>query len=226
MRAFERAFEAVGGAELLLRWQEAASFRRHRRSIAEGAAQKDLRLHLGCGPEILPGWINVDEQADGDVLMARLPAGLRRFPDESARLIYASHFLEHLDYPTLAAEFARQCCRILIPGGVLRVVVPGIQKIMEAYVCDDHGFFAVQATIHPERCSTKLEHLMYALQQDGEHKYGYDFETISKLLLEAGFREISESDCNASRFEELRVDYRVMQDDRGNYLSLYVDAVK
>ena len=80
--------------------------------------------------------------------------------------------------------------------------------------------------MHPPECTTKLEHLMYALQQHGEHKYGYDFETMSKLLRAAGFEQIVQSDCNASAFEELRIDYRRLTDDKGSYLSLYVDAIK
>ena len=66
--------------------------------------------------------------------------------------------------------------------GALRIIVPGIERIIRAYVADDARFFTVQASMHPPECTTKLEHLMYALQQHGEHKYGYDFETMSKLL--------------------------------------------
>ena len=84
----------------------------------------------------------------------------------------------------------------------------------------------MQASLHPPDCTTRLEHLTYALQQHGEHKYGYDFETMSKLLRGAGFGKVVQSDCNASAFEELRIDYRSVTDNKGNFLSLYVDAVK
>ena len=67
---------------------------------------------------------------------------------------------------------------------------------------------------------------MYALQQDGEHQYGYDFETLHKLLARAGFASIVPSDYNASQFEALRVDSRAIRDDSGAYLSLFVDAIK
>jgi hypothetical protein len=65
-----------------------------------------------------------------------------------------------------------------------------------------------------------MEHLMYALQMDGEHKYGYDFQTAEKFLKRAGFSRIITSDYNESEFHELRIDYR------GQNLSLFVDAVK
>lgn len=210
----------------LWRGYQAVSFRRFRPRIDEACARDDLRLHLGSGDRILDGWINVDRRIDRRVLALGLPGGLRRFDDDSTRCIYASHFLEHLDYRTDAVAFARECHRILVPGGTLRVVVPGIEKILRAYVSDDDAFFAVQRTMHPDWCTTKLEHLLYALQQDGEHRYGYDFETMAKLLGHGGFTDVRLSDYDASTVPELRVDYRATTGPDGAYLSLYVDATK
>ena len=62
--------------------------------------------------------------------------------------------------------------------------------------------------------------------QDGQHKYGYDFETIRKLLLRGGFANVIQSDYASSEFSELRIDHRNVKDNLGNYLSLYVDAIK
>ncbi|MBS2025723.1 MAG: methyltransferase domain-containing protein [Deltaproteobacteria bacterium] len=208
------------------RLYERWSFHAHQAAIARSAAGGDLRLHLGCGGHLLEGWINIDLRPQRGTLSMRLPAGLQRFADDSVRAIYASHVLEHLDYPGQALEFVRQCHRILRPGGALRVIVPGVQKIIEAYARNDAGFFEVQAQLHPPECTTPLEHLMYALQQGGEHRYGYDLATIAKLYARAGFSEVIASDHNASQVPELRVDYHARQDNHGNYLSLYVDAVK
>jgi predicted SAM-dependent methyltransferase len=127
--------------------------------------------------------------------------------------------LEHLDYPDEALALARELRRILVPGGAVRFVVPGIERIIRAYAADDKSFFEHQREHHPASCETNLEHLMYALQQDGDHKYGYDFETAKKLLTAAGFSRVVDSEFNQSEFQELRVDYR------GENLSLFVDAV-
>jgi predicted SAM-dependent methyltransferase len=211
---------------MLFRLAEQMAFLRFRTAIDRGAASGSLRLHLGCGSKVLDGWVNVDMRFARGILTAKLPRALARFPSGSARFIYASHVLEHLDYSRDASLFAKESHRVLVDRGVLRVIVPGIEKIIRAYVADDASFFAVQASMHPPECTTKLEHLMYALQQHGEHKYGYDFDTISKLLRGAGFKEIVRSDYNASAFEELRIDYRQLKDDKGQFLSLYVDAIK
>jgi hypothetical protein len=49
---------------------------------------------------------------------------------------------------------------------------------------------------------------------------------MKKLLLMGGFTHIAQSDFNSSEFTELRIDYRAVKDNHGNYLSLFVEAIK
>ena len=211
---------------IVFRVFEYLTFLRFRNAVSDARNRRDLRLHLGSGTHAIPGWISVDLLVRSDILTMRLPRGLKRFADGSVRYIYTSHFLEHIVYPDEAQEFAKQCYRVLAPGGAIRIVVPGIEKIIQAYADDDEQFFRVQADMHPEWCTTKLDHLMYALQQNGQHKYGYDLETMTKLLSEAGFTSVVESDYNQSPVNDLNVDYRGKTAESGDYLSLYVDAFK
>jgi predicted SAM-dependent methyltransferase len=180
-----------------------------------------LRLHLGCGSKTLKGWVNIDSIWRPNVAVMTLPDDLRRFRKSSVEYIYASHLLEHLSYPKQVTALLTTCYQILEGGGVLRLAVPDIEAIINAYSRNDEAFFEVQSQLHPPWCTTKLEHLMYALQQDGEHRFGYDFETLQKVLLQSGFENIVRSSFGQSTFEALRVDYR---DDHG--LTLFVDAVK
>lgn len=203
-------------------YRESSFYRiRHGSSTREllSSAPRPLKLHLGCGPVLFPGWLNVDMLKAPNVAVMQLPWDLRRFPDQSVAFAYCSHMLEHINYPDDALTLCRELRRILQPGGAVRFVVPGIERIIRAYVADDAAFFEEQRSHHPAWCETKLEHLMYALQQDGQHKYGYDFETAEKLMLKAGFSRAVDSAYNQSVFPELRVDYR------GENLSLFVDAI-
>jgi predicted SAM-dependent methyltransferase len=183
-------------------------------------APRPLKLHLGSGSKMLPGFLNIDANYFPGAVRMRLPAGLRHFPGESVSFVYCSHMLSQLDYPDEVHRLAIEVHRILVPGGATRFVVPGIERIIRAYVANNHLFFKQQERHHPPSCTTKMEHLMYALQEDGRTKYGYDFETAEKFLRGAGFARIIDSDYNKSEFPELRVDYR------GENLSLFVDAVK
>jgi len=226
VRMIERTMRRIVYEDKIFSVYEMFSYLRYRSLIEKVREKNDLKLHLGCGGKTLAGWINIDMQLKSEILTMKLPRGLKRFDESSARCIYTSHFLEHLEYPRDALEFVKQCYRILIPGGGLRIVVPGIEKIISAYVRDNRDFFKLQEEMHPSWCTTKLEHLMYALQQDGQHKFGYDFETMGKLLSQAGFKNIVQSGYNQSEVEDLRIDYRAKMDEAGEYLSLYVDAFK
>lgn len=55
------------------------------------------------------------------------------FPDQSFSVVYHSHFLEHLPKQA-AVDLLRECCRVLIPGGVIRVVVPDLEQIVRTYL--------------------------------------------------------------------------------------------
>jgi predicted SAM-dependent methyltransferase len=190
------------------------------------AARSGQRLHLACGAHLLEGWVNIDARACEGVVAIDLPHGLAGMADGCAEYIYCSHFLEHLAYPDEALALVRHCHRLLVRGGTLRLVVPGIEKIIRAYVANNTAFFDIQATVHPVTCTTPLEHLMYALQEGGLHRYGYDLDTLGKLLRAAGFAAVRRCDFNQSPHEPLRIDYRDLRDDQGGYLSLFAEATK
>lgn len=205
---------------------EEQSFLDYQQEVNAAIEKKALQLNLGSGIMKRNDWINLDMHPREDTLTMRLPQGLKRFRSDCVRYIYTSHFLEHISYPDEAGKLMRECYRILQPGGVIRIIVPGIEKIIRAYAEDDQAFFEIQASLHPEWCTTKLDHLMYALQQDGEHQYGYDYETLHKLLTTAGFSNIYRSDYNQSEFENMNIDNRSLKDNHGRYLSLFVEAIK
>ena len=191
----------------------------NQRLISKAKKSGPLKLHLGCGSHILPGWLNVDKRKYHGAVVLRLPTGLRNFPDNTVSYVYSSHVIEYFGYPTEIATLLKEIHRILVPGGVFRFVVPGIERIIRAYVADDREFFEEQKKHNPG-CTTKLEHLMSALHGHEGHKCGYDYETARKVLSQSGFNHITNSDYQKSEVEALRVDYR------GQDLSLFVEAVK
>ena len=92
-------------------------------------------INLGCGSVFVdsPDWINLDfTPASPRVRRANLHARLP-LPSDDARLVYASHFLEHIPKPEVDA-FLRECHRVLQPGGVLRLVLPDLQEMATSYL--------------------------------------------------------------------------------------------
>ena len=202
-------------------------------SLKVNARTSGHKLHIGCGEALLDGWVNIDVYPAP--LAMNVLWGLP-FADGSARCVFVSHLLEHLFYPRDVQPFLKEVRRVLAPGGVLRVVVPDIEQCIEAYVNNDRSFFASRRETWPwwPENPTRLEDFLGYAGAGAEpawlfesHKYGYDFETLSKVLIEAGFRSVVRSGYMASTREELRVDQAsaVASAKYGErYYSLFVEA--
>jgi predicted SAM-dependent methyltransferase len=143
-------------------------------------------LQLGCGGKLKKGWINVDLSKRADITL-----DLRRalpFPTHQFKLIYSEHFLEHIAYPEPVTSLVRECFRILKPGGIFSIVVPDIVLVMRSYFEGaSPDYYEAQKKSHPVWCTTQMEHINYNFRQNGEHQFCYDMDTISKLLVGAGF---------------------------------------
>ncbi|HYF93930.1 MAG TPA: glycosyltransferase [Symbiobacteriaceae bacterium] len=93
--------------------------------LKEGAAEKPTRLHLGCGRNILPDWINLDiVSLPGVDIVADLDAcGEQPLPlnDNSVDEFQANHLLEHLRNPL---PFMQELYRVAKPGAAAVFRVP------------------------------------------------------------------------------------------------------
>jgi predicted SAM-dependent methyltransferase len=144
-----------------------------------------LRLNLGSFTDVRPGWVSVDPFV---LWGGTLPLDLREplpFPDDSAELIHAEHFLEHVS-PGDALRLLRECRRLLRPGGLLSLAVPDAGLQLEAYARRDVGFFEAEALPRTE-VPTLLGHLNYLFRGGGLHLYAYDWDTLGFLVAAAGF---------------------------------------
>jgi predicted SAM-dependent methyltransferase len=196
-------------------------------------AAREHKLHIGCGKNHLDGWINIDVYPAP--LAMNVLWGLP-FADGSVRYIFVSHMLEHLFYPRDVKPFLAQLRRVLAPGGVVRIAVPDVEQCIEAYVNNDRAFFGNRRETWPwwPENPTRLEDFLAYAGAGAEpaylfesHKYGYDFETLSQVLTEAGFSAVVRSDYMESAHEALRVDHisavaNAKYGDR--YYSLFVEG--
>lgn len=200
-----------------------------------GAGDRELSLHIGCGKGLLDGWINMD------VFPAPLSLNVQwglPFADGSVRRVYVSHLLEHLFFPRDVKPFLAEIRRVLAPAGIVRIVVPDIEQCIEAYVNNDGEFFGNRRETWPwwPENPTRLEDFLAYAGAGAEpaylfesHKYGYDFETLSRVLSDAGFAGITRSGYMASTVPEMRVDHvSAVADARygDRHYSLFVEACR
>jgi predicted SAM-dependent methyltransferase len=182
--------------------------RTHRRSLAAATRLKrdgPVRLNLGSGYHPKPGWINVDLLAPQADLRLDLREPLP-FADNSVAAIYSEHFFEHLNYaqladsmawhleaaqePSEALTFLRECKRVLQPGGMLDIVVPDVEGILQEYVGRREKPFPGSRWWGPAWCDTPLHCVNYVFRQGSEHKYAYDAETLEQILDRTGFVDV------------------------------------
>ena len=205
-----------------------------------------VRLNLGCGSITPEGWINVD--GSWNARLAKYPfirrmlgkigllssdhAGvpwnknvfihdIRKplpFADASAAVVYASHVLEHL-YVEEAQQLVREAFRVLSGGGVLRVVVPDLEAIVQEYVNKSitgkplagpelraADLFNRRLLMRwPSPSTAKLPYRIYAAWQDfHSHKWMYDLDSLTHLLRWAGFIEVEAKSCHESRVPDIK----------------------
>ncbi|MEM9410662.1 MAG: methyltransferase domain-containing protein [Planctomycetota bacterium] len=101
-------------------------------SLAKNSTAPRL-LNVGCGSHYHKDWTNLDLISDNlDVIPHDLTCGIP-YSDDHFDAVYHSHVLEHLK-PTDGIKLLKECFRVLKPGGILRVVVPDLERIAELYL--------------------------------------------------------------------------------------------
>lgn len=182
-----------------------------------------VQLHLGCGERHIPGFIHVDlndfKHVDYRSGIDRLPM----FADGAADLIYCSHAFEYFDRlqaPGVLAEWHR----VLKPGGVLRVAVPDFEALVSV--------FGKSGDL--DRVLGPLYGRMEIQAPDGRrvlyHRTVYDFASLEKLCLQAGFRSVRRYDwrqtVHRDHDDHSQAYFPHMDKEHGELISLNVEALK
>lgn len=197
----------------------------YHRKIAALRRMDGVSVNFGSGGRGATGWINIDiislhaDQYVAHDLRRPLP-----FRDSQVKRIFAEHVIEHLDFrhdvPGLFAEFHR----ILEPGGVLRIIVPDLERFLHAYVTGSREEFRAlgwDLDQLPHDIHTPMHVLNHMYHQEGEHLFGWDYATMEWALRRAGFGDVSKQSYGVSLDSGLALD----RPEHAPY-SLYVEAVK
>lgn len=196
------------------------------------------RLHLGCGLHSPAGWLNVDGSIQAVLArhgwlkralvrarllppkQAQIPWGRnvlrldlsRPLPLASDRFVavYASHTLEHL-YLDRARQLLRECLRVLVPGGVCRMVVPDLASFVQRYLAlrarhDPAAADRLMELInaHPREAPSGLLGWYHRLCDRHTHKWMYDGESLAAAFRAAGFEQVELRGCLESRIAGIR----------------------
>ncbi|HEY3104426.1 MAG TPA: methyltransferase domain-containing protein [Pyrinomonadaceae bacterium] len=186
--------------------------------------RKGLKLNLGCGGDIRPGWVNLDLNLEAppqshDFFNYDLRYGIP-LADGCCALAYSSHFFEHLTNQQGQA-LMRECLRVLEDGGVMRMALPNYRGFFKAYLAADWDYISnwdyLPLLTGPNGERSWGDAADVGIYQFGEHVCFYDEERAAKILSQVGFKRAAISEFNPE------VDLETAE--RRKY-SFYIEAVK
>ncbi len=91
-----------------------------------------MKLHLGCGPNVKEGYVNIDGYVEGENVV-KMDILNMEYPDESADEILSEHLFEHIPFKDEERLF-NECYRLLKPGGKLIVETPDMEWLCKQFV--------------------------------------------------------------------------------------------
>jgi SAM-dependent methyltransferase len=171
---------------------------RRSRQIRRYLDSNDVRrLRLGAGRHLDEGWLSADLvplTKDTIYLDATRPLPM---PDASFDFILCEHMIEHISLRD-ARSLLVECRRVLRRGGVLRLVTPNLDRLLDmtwAPIPDEPSQFYISTMNSelPEIPAGDTDNPVYVLNRvmhDWGHQFLYNQRTLTTLLLDAGFSNV------------------------------------
>ena len=149
-----------------------------------------VRLNLGCGDKILPGYINVDIATERAANVPDVVCDVRElsiFSDNYADEILAVHVVEHF-WRWEIVHVLKEWIRVLKPGGLMILECPNILSACEEFLRNPK----IHALPGPEGQRTMWVFYGDPRWQDPlmVHRWGYTPQSLGAVMHEAGLRSL------------------------------------
>jgi predicted SAM-dependent methyltransferase len=157
------------------------------------------RLQIGTGRNLKEDWLNSDLNPSSKKIFLDATKKIR-FNNKTFDYIFSEHLIEHLEYDQ-ADEFLRECYRVLKPGGKIRISTPNLVFLINLYKnekTEDEKKYILWATEHLQDCKNPAVFVINNFFRSWGHKFIYDFETLSSMLSQIGFVDVSKLEVNQS----------------------------
>ena len=178
-----------------------------------------MKFNIGCGwRDFGKSWVHIDggdyDHIDSSDIF------LKDYDNNSAELIYASHFIEYFDEDEIISLLSRWK-DILKPFGILRLAVPDFEAMVKLYLKDE---YSLENFIGP----------LYGKMKMGSttiyHKTTYDFNSLKLLLEKVGLKNIRKynwQNTEHAQFDDHSQAYLPKKKKKnGTLISVNVECVK
>jgi predicted SAM-dependent methyltransferase len=164
-------------------------------------------LHIGCGANHLPGWLNTElsPRRDEIYLDATRPFP---FPAGAFEFVYSEHMIEHVPYAG-ALHMMRECRRVLRPGGVVRIVTPNLAfltTLLAAPLPPELDAYVEYSRVQYRIGGTEVNgvHVFNHFMRAWGHQFIYDAASLRALFERAGLASVVETPLDESAHAPLR----------------------
>jgi len=143
-------------------------------------------------------------------------------PNDSIRIIYSSHMLEHLSCSD-AEKFLVKSMEKLSHGGSIRLVVPDLKKIINEYLINpDADSFMENMMVSAPEINTLKQKISVLLRGYRHHQWMYDENSLLKVLDKIGYKNVVSLKAGETTIDHVgNLDLFERQEN-----SLYVEAKK
>ncbi len=153
-----------------------------------------MKFNIGCGKRNFgKDWIHIDGGEFKHINSKDI--FIKDYKENSAELIYASHFIEYFNREEVVPLLQRWK-KVLKPSGVLRLAVPNFEAYAKLYIDKK---ISLDDSLGPLYGKIKMGNkIIY-------HKTTYDYTSLRNLLEEVGMRNIRKYDwkeTNHSQFDD------------------------
>ena len=196
------------------------------------ASTKTPRLHLGCGQNILPGWLNTDlDPAPGAVFLdITKPVP---FDDAVFDHILCEHLIEHVRFHQ-GLRMLSECFRILKPGGKIRIATPDLQFLIDLYqknktpLQQRYITWALD-TYLPDIKNQRDIFVINNFFRDWGHRFIYDRRLLTDAMTDIGFVNITPCEIGKSsdqNFRNLEAHEQIIPDEFNKLETFVLEGAK
>jgi len=166
-----------------------------KKNVYKNLVTETKKLHLGCGSNVLPGWINTDFPPKSDSII-ELDA-TKRFPFEENYFdyVFSEHMIEHISFED-GLHMLKECYRTLKPGGKIRCSTPDLRFLIDLHTNPEKDInkrYINWAVDKFWNNSIYLPGMVFNnFVRNWGHLFIYDKETLTQSLTQCGFVNITQ----------------------------------
>lgn len=149
-------------------------------SSVQSPVSVQKKLNLGSGPDIRPGYDNIDLYFE-DPRVIKMDIRNLRYADNTVDEVLCSHVLEHLSFNDVPLTL-KEIHRVLMLGGRVIIDVPDLEAVLRHWLALPEG----------KRWGFALMEIYGSQEREGQfHRTGFTKGRLRQVLMGAGFREIN-----------------------------------